>query len=1072
MKTKFTIGLTVFTILLYMNSLTLLAQNGRQSHPKEYSGARATEIIPGAEYVKGGVGTQFPTFVRFDEKSRISYPEFFSWLKRTVKYNQDIDFKLKLSKDDEKTGITHHRYIQTFKGIPIEQGEYIVHVKNNRVLYFNGLAFDIPSGVQVSPVITENDALDIAKNEIGAIQYKWESEYWENRIKERTNDPNATYFPKGQLVINVSDFKMANVTPKFQLAYRFDISAATPDGEKRIYIDAVSGDVQNTLRMESDCETASVTTIWNGARTIYTNDTYIPIIWPWHNYYLKDNCQSAVIEVRDWGSTNCTSSPNNITNTTNTWNNNNNEQFGGSVLWAAKRSYAYWKNVQSRNSYDNSNGDIDGYINAVFSSCGSCLCPYTDNASMSFSGGTMKVGLGSSGTLTNSWGSLDIIGHEYAHAVTGAGDAAQLVYQNESGALNESFSDIFGEMVERYVNGSCDYLMGDDRDDGYIRNMSDPNDKNDPDTYSGTNWFTGTGDNGGVHTNSGVQNFWFYLLANGGSGTNDNGDSYTVSGVGEDVAAWIAQNNLLAQLSSNSDYSDARAGAIQSAIDGYGACSNVVKQVTNAWHAVGVGDPFLSATAAVTSNFKGRDISCFGYCDGSAAVSVVGGVSPTYSWSNGASSQSISGLCAGTYTVTVTSGGCSVTKSVTLSNPPQLAFASLTTSNYNGYNISCFGGSDGSATAYASGGTAPYTYLWSNGAVTHTASGLSAGTYTVSINDGNGCRVNGSVTLTEPPVVTISAAPTSFYGGGYNIRCFGNNDGEATAYPSGGVGGFTYNWSNGSTSNPATALYAGTYTVTVTDDNGCSANASTTLTEPPQLTIDAGQNEIVYYGYPDSACTDLVSSGSGGGVPPYSLNWSTGSSSSSINVCPPTSTVYYLTISDANGCSVTDSAKVCAFDVRCGNNLNNVILCHATGSPNNPFVTVCVSLAAAQAHFLHHSGDQLAACGTVKVCEFAAPVPKINGGPEDAEVSFLEVYPNPFSDLATVRFRVRGDGAANIRVMDITGKQLLQLYEGDIYGGNMYELNFDGSVYAEGMYFISMQTSSGERIMKKIIMNK
>ena len=187
--------------------------------------------------------------------------------------------------------------------------------------------------------------------------------------------------------------------------------------------------------------------------------------------------------------------------------------------------------------------------------------------------------------------SLDIVGHEIAHGVTEY--SANLVYSYESGALNESFSDIFGESIENFAQGNNDWLMGDHigagGSGGALRSMSNPNAYNQPDTYLGTNWYSGSGDNGGVHYNSGVQNFWFYLLSVGGNGTNDNGDSYSVSAIGMDTAASIAYRNLAVYLNSNSQYDDARAGAIQAAIDLYGAGSAEEIAVTNAWHAVGVG---------------------------------------------------------------------------------------------------------------------------------------------------------------------------------------------------------------------------------------------------------------------------------------------------------------------------------------------------------------------------------------------------------------------------------------------------------------------------------------------------
>jgi bacillolysin len=121
--------------------------------------------------------------------------------------------------------------------------------------------------------------------------------------------------------------------------------------------------------------------------------------------------------------------------------------------------------------------------------------------------------------------------------------------------------------------------------------MADPNQFGDPDTYKGTNWYTGTGDYGGVHYNSGVQNKWFYILTTGESGTNDNGYSYSVTGIGLDKASRIAYRNLTVYLTASSNYAVARAGALQSATDLYGALSDEVTATAEAWNAVGVYAP-------------------------------------------------------------------------------------------------------------------------------------------------------------------------------------------------------------------------------------------------------------------------------------------------------------------------------------------------------------------------------------------------------------------------------------------------------------------------------------------------
>ncbi|MCP4441216.1 MAG: hypothetical protein GY810_20110, partial [Aureispira sp.] len=246
----------------------------------------------------------------------------------------------------------------------------------------------------------------------------------------------------------------------------------------------------------------------------------------------------------------------------------------------------------------------------------------------------------------------------------------------------------------------------------------------------------------------------------------------------------------------------------------------------------------VTASATVTSNHNGQQISCAGAADGTALVSAAGGDgSYDFLWS--ASSQTTTtatGLADGTYTVTVTDGnGCSDTAQVTVVEPTQVV-ASITSS----VDVNCFGDATGSATVGATGGTTPYTFLWdaSTGSqATAMATGLIAGLYEVTVTDANGCTGITNITINQPTTgVSASVAINSNYNGA-DVSCNGATDGEAEAIPSGGTvaGDYTYQWS-GSTGNQATAiatgLGAGTHIVTVTDDLGCSVVTQVTLTEP------------------------------------------------------------------------------------------------------------------------------------------------------------------------------------------------------------------------------------------------
>ncbi len=487
---------------------------------------------------------------------------------------------LKLVKQNaDQQGNTHYFFNQISGGVRVIGGEFFLHTNADHNLVFANGKLVEKLNVPTTPTMTSDQALASAKAKMGATLFRWESPFWENDIKIRKG-PNATYFPKIELVIAESP------TGGYRLAYVMDLFSANPTDEKRYVVDANTGGILSEISLQHDCNGTTAGTIFNGSRGISTDKF---ATGP-DNFRTRDDCTAAIINIRDWNSATTTSSPVDITSATNTWTTNN-QRFAATVLWATEQAAAYYLGTFSRNSYDNSNGDVDGFINAQFAVSGSAT-PTANNASMSFSGGTLKVGLGNAGTLGNSFGALDILGHEYTHAVTGS--EAGLVYSGESGALNESFSDIFGEMVENATLGNCDFLVGNDRTNGALRNMTNPNARSDPDTYLGTNWVTiggtcdGTNDNCGVHTNSGVQNFWFFLLSEGGSGTNDNGDPFNVTGIGRADAQRIAYRSLTDILTSGSGYAGARNGAIQAANLIFGNCSFQTQQVINAWNAVGV----------------------------------------------------------------------------------------------------------------------------------------------------------------------------------------------------------------------------------------------------------------------------------------------------------------------------------------------------------------------------------------------------------------------------------------------------------------------------------------------------
>lgn len=539
----------------------------------ELYGKKADEKIPGSEVVRYKDFTSIPNYVKFKSGFELPFNKLENWL--ATFYNSDVKFGLQLlSSETDRLGFTHFRYQQTINKIPVKLSMFIVHVKNGLIVSMNGELFN-PNLNSTSYSLSKTDALSKALSSIGAAKYKWEVVSEENHLKWEQNDVNATYYPTGKLIyVN----KNGNIVNELKLAYVFNIYAQEPLSRQEVYVDANNGEVlwtENKIHHVDEVGTAA--TGYSGNQTM-----------------TSDNMGGGVYRLQETGRGNGvrTFNCNNTTNYTNTdftngssaWSLAGVDKYATDAHWGSEMTYDYYLNKHGRNSIDNAGFRLDSYVH------------YDNNYGNAFwDGQRMTYGDGSSGN--SPFTALDIAGHEITHGLTTF--TADLVYQDESGALNESFSDIFGVSVEFVARpGNANWLMGEDL--GFtIRNMSNPNANGDPDTYFGNNWAAlGGADNGGVHTNSGVQNFWYYLLTMGGSGTNDNGDPYTVTALGLDKAGEIAFRNLTVYLTTNSQYVDARFFAIQSTVDLYGACTPEVESVTNAWYAVGVGNPYQPFTVS------------------------------------------------------------------------------------------------------------------------------------------------------------------------------------------------------------------------------------------------------------------------------------------------------------------------------------------------------------------------------------------------------------------------------------------------------------------------------------------
>jgi gliding motility-associated-like protein len=343
------------------------------------------------------------------------------------------------------------------------------------------------------------------------------------------------------------------------------------------------------------------------------------------------------------------------------------------------------------------------------------------------------------------------------------------------------------------------------------------------------------------------------------------------------------------------------------------------------------------------------------------------GVSNTVSTHNSGDNFAV-GTTTVTYTISDTSGN-TATCSFDVTIQPKTLQASYTLSEYScGYNVTCNGSNDGSIDLYVQGGCLPYSYLWSNNETTEDISGLTAGNYSVTITDNNGTTITQSVTITEPSELEISFQ-LSLYQGGYNISCNGANDGSIDITVIGGCEPYTYLWNNQSTTEDLGNLIAGTYTVTVTDANGCSMVQSITLTQPDVLSATAQITNVNCNGGNDGAIDITVT----GGSSPYIVRWSNNATTEDITGL--TEGIYQVFISDANGCTFSATYSVSENDQL----LLNVGITNAQCGHNNGSATVSITGGIAPYTILWSNNATSATINNLSPGNYAVTVNDVNG---------------------------------------------------------------------------------------------
>ena len=359
-------------------------------------------------------------------------------------------------------------------------------------------------------------------------------------------------------------------------------------------------------------------------------------------------------------------------------------------------------------------------------------------------------------------------------------------------------------------------------------------------------------------------------------------------------------------------------------------------------------DPCSGVT--ITVNVTSSNVSCFGGSNGSVTASASGASGNyTYSWSPGGNGASISNLSAGTYTVTATSqNGCIGSSTVTITQPTSILSVSTVSTPSN-----C-GQSSGTATANVSGGTGALTYIWSpSGGTSATATNLSSGIYTVSVTDANACTASSTVNVAAlgGPIPNLVSAE--------DVQCNGGNDGAATVSGTGGTGALSYTWVPGGLIGASqTALEAGTYTVSVSDQNSCSNSIQVVINEPPAIQISLGTMSPANCGASDGSAS--VNASGGTGVLSYA--WSPIGGNSSVATGIPGG-AYSVTVTDQNLCSSTFDLAVNTIggpNVILGNQTN--VSCN-DGSDGSASISVSGGSTPYQIEWLPLGGNATSATG-------------------------------------------------------------------------------------------------------------
>jgi len=489
-------------------------------------------------------------------ENSISENDFFDQYSKKLGIDKDVKMVF-TQKTKDKTGVIHSRFKQVYKGISVIGGTYILHSKNNKVIKSSGSLF--PNiDLNTNPQINIVEANTIAKL------------FLENEVKNTDKlFLNLDVDNKGLCVI---DNSFPNCSGNYRLAYQIIINNNSDfriPVKKRIYIDAISGDyILAYDEIYNKSKPGKAKSLYYGEVELNT-DSISP-----NHYILRDMTRGSGIFVYDYWN-----DKQEFFDDDNYWEFEDEGQNSAiDALYCTQAYYDFMKEHFNRNSIDNNgfplkiNVNIKSYVNA-----------YWNGESATFGSGDCY----NYGPLTT----MALVAHEFTHGMTDF--TSNLIYWQESGALNESLSDIFGESVEYFKDSlNFDWTIGSKfprtTNVKPFRSMSNPNEFECPKYYKGKYWSGSYRDNYGVHTNSSILNYWFYLLVEGKQGISEGLDTFNVKSLGIDNALDIVYQMATVYLTENSNYGDAYEYSLEATKDLFGEQSTQFSNVKEAWKAVGI----------------------------------------------------------------------------------------------------------------------------------------------------------------------------------------------------------------------------------------------------------------------------------------------------------------------------------------------------------------------------------------------------------------------------------------------------------------------------------------------------